>query len=112
MRQSDPDFWGQAIPEDISMDPAKIWIGIKQNNEIVAITGFWAESWIGCIAIVATLPKFQNQGYATVLVSNALQTIFKKAPEAIIHVRDDNVPALRTYQKVGFKPFLEYVLIK
>ncbi len=53
-----------------------------------------------------------NRGYATSVVSALVEEILKRSDRAMIHVLKDNHPAIRTYSKVGFKPFKSYSLVK
>jgi len=50
-----------------------------------------------------TKPEFRNQGCATSLASFLLRKALKETNHVGLHVRADNYPAKRVYEKVGFK---------
>jgi hypothetical protein len=46
------------------------------------------------------------------LVSALVREILERSRLALIYVRSDNLPALRVYHKVGFKPYREYFMAR
>jgi predicted GNAT family acetyltransferase len=41
-----------------------------------------------------------------------VEEILERSDLALIHVRSENVPAIRIYTKVGFKPYKEYIVAR
>ncbi len=113
MRESNPDWWGQRTPEDIvETMKKKHWLGFKVNQKVVSLGNAFIDDYGSVIGVVATDEKHRNRGYATSIVSGLVDIIFQKHDLALIHVLKDNHPAIHTYEKVGFKLYGEYTLIK
>lgn len=113
MRDTLPEFWGEETGEKIteSMEKA-FWLVAKDGDRIVSVgNAFLADH--GCnIGVVTTHEAYRNKGYATSIVSSLVEEIFQRHDKALIHVFADNHSAVRSYSKVGFRPFNSYVLIK
>lgn len=103
MHNADPVFWASRTIADITFNNTNIWIGIKNENKIVSCAQIWLDEVAGVIDIVATDPMFQNQGYATTLVSIAARKILQFTNLAFIHVRVENFGAVHVYEKIGFE---------
>lgn len=55
---------------------------------------------------IAVLPKFRRRGVGSMLLSNALQELKQsglKIKSVTLEVRESNLPAIRLYEKFGFK---------
>jgi ribosomal protein S18 acetylase RimI-like enzyme len=113
MRRSDPDFWG-----DLDVEQQKLaWkdaymLGIRQDNKLVSIGSTRFVDIGSNINAIATDEAYRNRGFATSIVSALTQAILKRSPPALIHVLNDNAPAVRAYSKVGFKPYAQYFLVR
>jgi predicted GNAT family acetyltransferase len=68
--------------------------------------------WGGLIGVVATHEDHRNKGYATSIVSELVRQILEKLPIAMIYVLRDNPPAIRAYEKVGFKQYRTYFFMR
>jgi len=112
MNLTDPIFWGSFTADNVTMDANHQWFGIKMEGKIVAIAGNWRDEEVGIISIVGTHPEYRCKGMATSVVGAALHNIFEHNKLALIHVRADNVPAVKVYTKAGYKPFLRYIVSK
>ena len=113
MKKADTEFWSQVTTEQIVEGMNSVdWIGIKVNRELVSICRTRLAEGIGHVITVATHEAHRNKGYATSLVSHAVESILKKKPTAIIYVLSDNQPAVRVYKKVGFRPYKTYFFMK
>ncbi len=113
MRESLPDWWGQTTAESIrNRMKKKLWMGCKAGDDVVSLGNAFLEETASIVGVVATHEKHRNKGYATSVISGLLERIFKKHDRVIIHVLKDNFPAIRTYEKVGFKPHKTYLLVK
>lgn len=114
MREADPVWWGDMTTERLATWLKEAyWIGIKRDRNVVSVGSTrLTELGICNIGIVATREEYRNRGYATSIVSVLVKEILNSAHTAIIHVLTDNVPAIRTYAKTGFKPYKTYLAIR
>jgi predicted GNAT family acetyltransferase len=55
------------------------------------------------ISAVCTHPEYRGRGYASSLVFALIQKITKRDETPFLHVRAENVGAIRLYEKLGFK---------
>ena len=80
------------------------YFGIYQNDMLVAVTGERMRmNGFTEVSAVVTHPDFTGKGYAKQLVAH---TVNKNLADNIIpylHVTEDNAPAIRLYEKLGFQ---------
>jgi ribosomal protein S18 acetylase RimI-like enzyme len=108
-----PVFWGDTTAESILESMDRIyWIGIERQGRIVSIANTQFADFGSNIGVVATDEAFRNKGYATSVVSSLVAKILERSDTALIHVLASNDPAIHVYEKVGFKPFKSYLLMK
>lgn len=114
MRRASPEFWGETTSQQIidSMSSGTNWFGIKVDGELVSIGSRRLTEWAGLIGVVATHEAHRNKGYATSIVSELVKQILEKLSIAIIYVLSGNLPAIRVYGKVGFKPYRTYFFMR
>lgn len=55
------------------------------------------------ISAVCTHPDSRGRGYASSLVSTLIHEIIERDETPFLHVRTENVEAIRVYEKLGFK---------
>ena len=55
------------------------------------------------ISAVCTHPDYRGHGYASSLVSILVQRITERNEIPFLHVRTENLDAIRVYEKLGFK---------
>ena len=113
MKKADAEFWREVTTEQIVEGMNSVdWIGIKVNRELVSICRTRLVEGIGHLITVATHEAHRNKGYATSVVSHAVESILKKTSIAIIYVLSGNQPAIRVYKKVGFRPYKTHFFMK
>jgi GNAT superfamily N-acetyltransferase len=113
MRRCDPEWWGEITSEQLKQRWQNVfWLGIKQEGKLVSVGNTRFVDFASNIGIVATDERYRSRGYATSIVSGLVKEILKGSPIALIHVIADNVPAVRAYTKVGFKPYRTYLSIR
>ncbi|MEM3731799.1 MAG: GNAT family N-acetyltransferase [Candidatus Bathyarchaeia archaeon] len=114
MRDSDPEFWGTATGQGIAegMGRGVNWLGVKISGKVVSVGNMRLTEWGGLIGTVATHKDHRNRGYATTIVSELVKRMLEKVPWAIIFVLADNKPAIRAYEKAGFKPYRTYFFMR
>ncbi|PRY22284.1 acetyltransferase (GNAT) family protein [Aliiruegeria haliotis] len=68
-------------------------------------------SW--CLSVIATLPEYRSRGHAAVLMQQA-ETLARDGhhPTLALVVADENVGAIRLYQKCGFSEFARRPMVK
>ena len=79
------------------------YVGIFQDNQLVAMAGerLHLKDYTE-ISAVCTHPKYTGMGLGSLLVAYLANKIFEKGQKPFLHVRKDNVGAIRVYEKVGF----------
>lgn len=113
MRRADPTWWGDIQIEFVQKALKEaLCFGIKQDNKLVSLGITRLVEFGSNISAVATHEQYRNRGYATSIVSTLVREILKASSTALIHVISDNAPAVRTYSKVGFKPYKTYLSIR
>ena len=113
MRRADPTWWGDLQMEFVQKALKEaICFGIKQDSKLVSLGITRLVEFGSNISAVATHEQYRNRGYATSIVSTLVREILKVSSTALIHVISDNAPAVRTYSKVGFKPYKTYLSIR
>ena len=113
MRRCAPEWWGETNAEQLKQRWQKVfWLGIKLQGRLVSLGNTRFVDFASNIGVVATDEHYRSRGYATSIVSALVEEILKRSPIALIHVIADNAPAVRTYSKVGFKPYKAYLSIR
>jgi predicted GNAT family acetyltransferase len=113
MRRCDPEWWGEAKAENVRRSlEIGLFLGIKKDGRLVSAGSTRFVDFACNINMVATDEKYRSRGFATSIVSGLVDEILKRCPIALIHVIADNVPAVRAYSKVGFKPYKTYLSIR
>jgi predicted GNAT family acetyltransferase len=113
MRKADPEWWGEVTAENRREYLKKTYyLGIKRDGKIVSVGNARFTDFGGEIGIIATDERYRNMGYATSIVSALVQEILKKSSTALIHVVSNNAAAVRVYEKVGYKPYKHYLLMR
>jgi len=111
MSSIDPEIWGRIIKNEritASMDRT-LWFGIFSDGKLVSLGNATVTDIASNMGAVATHGSSRNRGYATSIVSALLREMLKANDLAPIHVLKDNAPARRVYEKVGFRPYRNYL---
>ena len=92
------------------------YTGVFREQKLVAMAGhrFNPTPYIE-ISAVCTHPDHLGKGYAYTLLREQIKRILEKGQIPFLHVRNDNVAAVKLYQKLGFViriPMIAYVLKK
>jgi len=78
--------------------------GVFLNDELVSYAGSFIQlPQVWMIGGVYTHPKHRNKGYATLVTSAVTEEALKNAGTAALFVRSDNYPAIRIYEKIGYR---------
>lgn len=80
------------------------YLGIRDASQLVAMAGERLKP-LGHteISAVCTHPEYRGHGYASSLVSALIQKITERGETPFLHVRTENIGAIRVYEKLGFK---------
>ncbi len=80
------------------------YLGIRDAGKLVAMAGERLKPYGHTeISAVCTHPDYRGRGYASSLVSILIQRITERNEIPFLHVRTENVDAIRVYEKIGFK---------
>jgi predicted GNAT family acetyltransferase len=112
MRNEDPVWWGEVTSRELKENMKDAcWLGIRKDGKIASAGMSRLIDFGSNISVVFTRREYRNRGYATSVVSALVKEILKVSDVALIHVLSDNAPAIRTYTRVGFKPYRSYLSI-
>jgi len=79
------------------------YLGLKREGKLVAMTGERMRlAGFTEVSAVCVHPDARGQGLAKVLVSAVTQNIVARGETPFLHVYPDNVPAIATYEAIGF----------
>jgi len=83
-------------------------LGLVVNGKLVSVASVTTRILqTGTITGVETLEDFRGRGYATLVVSKAVEDALKHSETASLIVRKDNSAALHIYERLNFKTFGE-----
>jgi RimJ/RimL family protein N-acetyltransferase len=78
--------------------------GVFVDDELVSYAGSFIQlPQVWMIGGVYTHPNCRNKGYATLATSAVTEEALKNSETAALFVRSDNHPAMRVYEKIGYK---------
>jgi ribosomal protein S18 acetylase RimI-like enzyme len=96
-----------------------VFYGVERDGRLISAAGTHLVSRVysvGAIGNVTTHPGCRGRGYATLTTQAVCNELIERDIHTIVlNVRQDNVPAVRVYEKLGFVrycPFYEGVLEK
>lgn len=94
-----------------------VFYGIEQDEQLIAVAGTHLVSdvySVGAVGNVMTHPDHRGHGYATFTTYAVCAELIRRGIKTIVlNVRQDNAPAIRVYEKLGFvryRPFHEGVI--
>ena len=91
------------------------YLGIHEAGQLVAMAGERIRP-LGYteISAVCTHPEYRRREYASSLVSMLIQKITKRDEIPFLHVRTENVGAIRVHERLGFKTrrVIDVVIVK
>jgi len=86
--------------------------GVFVDNKLVSYAGSFIQlPQVWMIGGVYTHPNHRNKGYATLAISAVTEEALAKAETAALFVRSDNYPAIRVYEKIGYRKIGEKLWI-
>lgn len=115
MRESYPLMWREMTAETVktlTSPKETLMLGIRQDGRLAAFGSAMLTPHVGLVCWLGTSELHRRQGYCTSVLSTLVQQGLKSAECIAIHVLDENVSARRIYEKIGFRPYRYYVLLK
>lgn len=86
--------------------------GVFVKDKLISYAGSFIQlPQVWMIGGVYTHPKHRNKGYATLATSAVTEEALKNAETAALFVRSDNYPAIKIYEKIGYKKIGEKLWI-
>jgi predicted GNAT family acetyltransferase len=108
-------MWAEMTAEKVKIltSPKEtLVLGIRHEDRLVAFGSAMLTPKVGLVCWLGTSELFRRQGYCVSIISALVREGLKNADFMAIHVLENNPVAKRLYEKVGFKPYRSYVLLK
>ncbi|MCV9929096.1 GNAT family N-acetyltransferase [Flavobacterium sp. LS1R49] len=79
------------------------YIGIFKDSKLIAVTGERMKmNDFTEVSAIVTHPDYTGQGYARQLIAHAVNNIFDQNKTPYLHVVENNIGAIKLYEKLGF----------
>jgi RimJ/RimL family protein N-acetyltransferase len=86
--------------------------GVFKDDQLVSYAGSFLQlPQVWLIGGVYTDPEHRNNGYATIATSAITEEALRTAEAAALFARSDNCPAIRAYEKIGYRKIGEKVWV-
>jgi RimJ/RimL family protein N-acetyltransferase len=86
--------------------------GVFKEDQLVSYAGSFIQlPQVWFIGGVYTHPEHRNKGYATIATSAITEEALRTAEAAALFARSDNRPAIRAYEKIGYRKIGEKVWV-
>ena len=86
--------------------------GVFKEGVLVSYAGSFIQlPQVWMIGGVYTDPNYRNKGYALLATSAVTEEALRQAEAAALFVRSDNYPAIRVYEKIGYRKIGEKLWI-
>jgi len=110
LRAIGPDVWDERAIANIMDDmDRRIWFGIRADGLLATAGMASLTDFAGIVHTMATREAYRGRGYAKSVVSTLTGELLAGTEDAMIFVRDQNVPAVKAYTGIGYRPFNLYV---
>ena len=110
-----PEAYGHTIEGgqvfDRSMLVTGQYFGIWDGNRLASAAGvhvFSPGRGVAALANIATIPGFRRRGFATATTARLSLSLLEDVEHLGLNVREDNVPAIRCYQRLGYEIVANY----
>jgi GNAT superfamily N-acetyltransferase len=90
----------------------EIYFGIYQGNTLVSAAGTHVRtirSGIAAVGNVLTRLAYRGRGMATSCTSAVTETALEEHRDVVLNVREDNVPAIAVYERLGYFTHAPYI---
>jgi ribosomal protein S18 acetylase RimI-like enzyme len=80
------------------------YLGIRRDGKLVAMAGERLKvPGYTEVSAVCTHPEHTGHGYARILMTEVMRRILSRSETPFLHVREDNVRAIKLYRMLGFR---------
>jgi len=80
------------------------YYGLFKDGRLVSIAcAFFCMQEVWPIGNVFTHPEYRGRGYAKIVTSAITKDAIQSGAKALLHVAEDNTPAIRVYKALGYK---------
>jgi predicted GNAT family acetyltransferase len=80
------------------------YLGIRHGGKLVAMAGERLKvPGYTEVSAVCSHPEHTGHGYARILMTEVMQRILARGETPLLHVREDNVGAIKLYERLGFR---------
>lgn len=89
-----------------------VYYGVRVDGKLVAATGthLLAPSvGMACVGNVLTRAEYRRQGYGAATTSAVVAELLSMELTVVLNVRQDNAPAIRLYERLGFRRYCSFV---
>jgi len=90
----------------------EIYFGIYQGDTLVSAAGTHVRSirsGIAAVGNVLTRLAYRGRGMATSCTSAVTETALEDHRDVVLNVREDNVPAIAVYERLGYFTHAPYI---
>ncbi|MFQ5452981.1 MAG: GNAT family N-acetyltransferase [Candidatus Zixiibacteriota bacterium] len=87
------------------------YFGYMEDDKIVSVSGVHVDSneyKIAVLGNVVTSLKYRNRGLATLVTARLVKELVDEEKTVCLNVKCDNIPAIKSYEKLGFEKVHEY----
>ncbi len=103
------EFWdsvGVRIPREVVLEAINdhVCYGVFINDKLVSVARTYVRTphvWV--VGGVFTHPDFRGRGFAKAVTAAVTREALLSGAYALLHVREDNYPAIRVYRRVGYE---------
>ncbi|MEE4195628.1 MAG: GNAT family N-acetyltransferase [Anaerolineae bacterium] len=96
---------------DPRMMETGMYFGVWEREQLVSVAGIhvYSEAYdVAGIGNVTTHPAYRGKGYAKKVVARLIEALQEKVSHIALHVKADNLPAIKAYEQLGFRIICEY----
>jgi len=112
LRSTEEDAPRRTVEKQLNWISGMPVYGVFVGDELVSFAGSFIQlPQVWMIGGVYTHPNHRNRGYATLATSAVTEEALKHAGTAALFVRSDNYPAIKVYEKIGYKKLGEKLWI-
>lgn len=103
-------FWPDHFFEPYQLESG-LYFGVRSGGDLACIAGVHnvSETFdVAAIGNLVTHPDHRGKGFAGACTAALLREVFQRVSHVTLDVEEDNVPAMRTYQRFGFRLYGDF----
>ncbi|RLF22800.1 MAG: hypothetical protein DRN15_08125 [Thermoprotei archaeon] len=97
---------GWKIDEEVAKEllTKRRYYGLFEDERLVSIAcAFFRMPEVWPVGNVYTHPDYRGRGYAKAVTSAITRDAVQSGAKALLHVAEDNIPAIRVYKALGYR---------